>query len=383
MAIQTVSGKSSKEIAENLAIIFYENAADRDLKGGNPKLERDLIRESGLLKVLIPKQFGGWGESWTDVVQIVRLFAKYDSSLAHVYGYHFVNLITAHLWGNKEQQEFYFSETAEKNLFWGNAFNPIDMKLYARKEKGNFVLNGVKTFCTGSVDSDYLIVSALYENQDHQQFIAIIPTNRQGITVNEDWDNFGQRQTDSGTITFTNVMVKKEEVLQNGLDSSEFAKLRLNISHFILNHVFLGIMEGALEAAKKYTKTKKRIRTPNNDSVTGDPIIQRHYGEFYVQLEASKLLVEKTDTLFERLWNKGEAITEEERLELNQAVYTAKAFTTNAGLELTSRMFEVMGSRATANQYRFDRYWRNMRTMTLHYSIDNVIQQLGEWVLHK
>ena len=118
--------------------------------GGNPKKERDLIRESGLLKVLIPQEFGGLGGTWTDVVQIVRIFAKYDSSLAHVYGYHFVNLITSYLWGDQKQQEYYYRETAENNLFWGNAFNITDLKLNARKEQDHFVLNGVKTFCTGS-----------------------------------------------------------------------------------------------------------------------------------------------------------------------------------------------------------------------------------------
>lgn len=368
--------------AEELAQKFNENAAKRDLIGGTPKQERDLIRESGLLRVLIPKEFGGLGGTWTDVVKIVRIFSKYDSSLAHVYGYHFVNLITSHLWGNAEQQEYYYRETAKNNWFWGNAFNPIDIQLRAHKEQDHFVLNGVKTFCTGSVDSDYLIVSALHEEQD-KLFITVIPTNREGVKVNEDWDNFGQRQTDSGTLTFTNVIVKEEEVLRNGFDSSEFAKLRINIAHFILNHLFLGIMEGAFEEAKKYTVTKTRPRSPHIESAIDDPSIQRHYGEIYVQLEAARLLVEKTDVIFQRLWDKGETVTEEERNELNHAVYAAKVFTTKAGLDITTRIFEVMGSRSTASHYGFDRFWRNLRTMTLHGSVDIVIQDLGDWILHE
>ena len=243
-------------------------------------------------------------------------------------------------------------------------------------------MNGVKTFCTGSVDSDNLIVSAILEDQE-SLFVANIPTNRDGVTVNEDWDNFGQRLTDSGTVTFTNVIVKEEEVLQNGFNANEFAKLRINISHFILNHLFLGIMEGAFEEAKKYTSTKTRPRSPHVESAIDDPSIQRHYGEFYVQIEAARLLVDKTDEIFQRLWDKGVAVTEEERKELDYAVYAAKAFTTKAGLEITSRIFEVMGSRSTASHYGFDRFWRNMRTMTLHVPVDTVIQNLGDWVLHE
>lgn len=382
MTSLTIKGKSSIEIAEDLAKKFKENAAERDRKGGTPKAERDLIRESGLLKVLIPKEFGGWGGTWTDVVQIVRIFARYDSSLAHVYGYHFVNLITSHLWGNEKQQEYYYQETVNNNWFWGNAFNPVDIKLRAKREQDHFVLNGVKTFCTGSVDSDHLIVSALLE-EDGSLFVTNIPTNRIGVRVNENWDNLGQRLTDSGTVTFTNVIVDENEVLQNGFDANEFAKLRINISHFILNHLFLGIMEGAFEEAKNYTSTKTRPRSSYVESAIDDPSIQRHYGEFYIQIEAARLLVEKTDKIFEALWDKGVAVTEEERRELDYAVYAAKAFTTKAGLDITSRIFEVMGSRSTASHYGFDRFWRNMRTMTLHVPVDTVIQDLGDWVLHE
>lgn len=382
MTIYTFAKKTSIQIVEELAEKFAENAAIRDIKGGTPHAERDLIRKSGLLKVLIPEEFGGWGGTWTEVVTIVKIFAKYDSSLAHVYGYHFVNLITAHLWGDKKQQEYYYRETAKNNWFWGNAFNSVDIKLVANKEQGHFVLNGVKTFCTGSVDSDNLIVSARFEGQE-DLLIAIVPTNREGVKVNDDWDHFGQRQTDSGTVTFSNVIVKENEVLQNGFDANEFTKLRINISHFILNHLFLGIMEGAFAEAKKYTTSKTRPRSFFTESAIDDASIQRHYGEFYVQIEAARLLVEKTDVIFQRLWDKAESISEEERKELDFAVYAAKAFTTKAGLDLTSRIFEVMGSRSTASHYGFDRYWRNMRTMTLHVPVDRVIEDLGNWVLHE
>lgn len=370
------------QVAEKLALQFHQNAAERDAEGSTPKAERDLIRKSGLLKTLIPKEFGGLGGTWTDVVEIVRIFAKYDSSLAHVFGYHFVNLFTPYLWGNREQQARYFAETAENNLFWGNAFNPVEIKLHAKKEQDYYVLNGVKTFCTGSVDSDYLIVSAKDEEAE-SLFIAIIPTKRVGIVVNEDWANFGQRQTDSGTINFTNVVVHEDEILKNAFDANEFAKLRLHISHFILNHLFLGIMEGAFEEAKRYTTSQTRPRTPNIEKAIDDPSIQQHYGEFYAQIEAARLLVKNTDVIFEKLWQKGDAITAEERRELDYAVYSTKVFTTRAGLDITSRIFEVMGSRSTAGHYGFDRFWRNIRTMTLHVSVDAVSRELGEWILHE
>ncbi|NGY75574.1 hypothetical protein F6Y02_01775 [Bacillus megaterium] len=77
-----------------------------------------------------------------------------------------------------------------------------------QKEFKHFVKRK-KTFCSGSADSDYLIVSSIFEETEIP-LIAVIPTNRQGIEVNGDWDHFGQRQTDSGSITFKMCLFTKK-----------------------------------------------------------------------------------------------------------------------------------------------------------------------------
>lgn len=378
----TLAVENIEEIATTLAAKFKETAVARDQAGGNAKIERDLIRESGLLKLLIPTEYGGLGGDWAEILHLVRIFARVDSSLAHVFGYHFVNLTTPHLCGSEEQKIRYYTETVQGNLFWGNAFNPVDIKLTATKYADHYIFHGKKTFCSGSVDSDYLLASALIDGRE-EPLLAIIPTKRIGIEVKEDWDNFGQRQTDSGTVEFHAVRVELNEVLENGFNHNEFSRLRLNISSFILNHLYLGIVEGAFEAARTYALTETRARSPIYTSATDDPIIQKHFGEFFAQVEAAKLVVAHSDELFQKLWHKGSDIQPHEREELDYATNVAKIVTTKVGLDVTSRMFEVMGSRATANRYGFDRYWRNLRTMTLHVPVDTTLQELGRRVLQR
>ena len=92
-------------------------------------------------------------------------------------------------------------------------------------------------------------------------------------------------------------------------------------------------------------------------------------------------MVEHSDELFQQLWDKGNEITPEERKKLDRATNIAKVVTTKVGLDVTSRIFEVLSSRATANRYGFDRYWRNLRTMTLHVPVDVAIQELGKNIL--
>jgi alkylation response protein AidB-like acyl-CoA dehydrogenase len=59
-----------------------ERVYERDKQGGTPKAERERLRESGLLKLIIPKEYGGLGERWTTVLQITRTFAEVDSSIS-------------------------------------------------------------------------------------------------------------------------------------------------------------------------------------------------------------------------------------------------------------------------------------------------------------
>jgi alkylation response protein AidB-like acyl-CoA dehydrogenase len=51
-------------------------------------------------------------------------------------------------------------------------------------------------------------------------------------------------------------------------------------------------------------------------------------------------------------------------------------------LDVTSKVFEVMGARATSARYRFDRFWRNARTLTLHDPLDYKVREVGDYALN-
>ena len=91
------SVKDPIQIAQQLAQNFANTAAERDKQGGNPKAERDLIRQSGLLGLSIPQAFGGQGENWKTIFKTIQTIAQVDSSLAHVYGFHHLLIATVHL----------------------------------------------------------------------------------------------------------------------------------------------------------------------------------------------------------------------------------------------------------------------------------------------
>ncbi len=172
-------------------------------------------------------------------------------------------------------------------------------------------------------------------------------------------------------------------LLDPGPLSTPFACLRPLIAQLHFANVFLGIAEGAFEEARKYTLEETRpwfrSTSPHNNQ---DPYILSHYGDFWVALQSTRLLVERAGSVLDTAWAKGSALTGEERGEVAIAIATAKVSASRNGLELCSKVFEVTGARATHASVALDRHWRNLRTQSLHDPLDYKLQELGDWALN-
>jgi alkylation response protein AidB-like acyl-CoA dehydrogenase len=370
--------------AAALAAEFRADAAERDLAAGTPWRQRERIRASGLLKLIIPTEFGGLGADWLTTLRSIRAIATADGSLAHLYGYHHLGVVTAHLLGTREQRAVWYEQTARDNLFWGNALNPLDPRTtLARADGDNARLSGAKSFCTGAQGSDLLLVSAT-EPSNPQLQVAVLPTRRDGISVNDDWANMGQRQTDSGSITFANVCVHDHELLgPPGAGGSVWATLRPCVTQSILSNIFLGIAQGAFDEAVGYTRAMdKPFFGSTAERATQDQYTLLHYGEMHAQLAATTCLLDATAVHLQQAWEREDELTPQERGACSAAVSTGKVAAARVSLDITSRIFEVMGARATAERYRFDRFWRNVRTLTLHDPLDYKAREVGDWVLN-
>ncbi|AXY58788.1 acyl-CoA dehydrogenase family protein [Acinetobacter sp. WCHAc010052] len=373
--------RSPLEVAQRLAEQFAQTAAERDKTGGNPKYERDLIRRSGLLGLSIPTQYGGQGADWKTIFQTIRTIAQVDSSLAHVYGFHHLLIATVQLFSQPEQYAKWFEDTAKNNLFWGNTLNPLDKRTTATQISENeYIFQGDKSFCSGSIDSDILLCSGF--NEAGKLLIGVIPTAREGVSFLGDWNNMGQRQTDSGTSHFEQVKISKDELLLNpGPLSTPYSSIRPLIAQLIFVHLFLGVAEGAFELAKETVQSQKAWSKSLAENAVNDLFTQKHFAEFYVQLESVRLLANKAVESLQEAWNMGEDLTAEQRGQVSVAIATAKIAATNTSLFVTQNIFQVMGARATTAKLNLDRFWRNVRTQTLHDPIDYKYQEVGEWVL--
>ncbi|QZZ21555.1 acyl-CoA dehydrogenase family protein [Leptothermofonsia sichuanensis E412] len=374
--------KDYQAIAAALSRDLAASAIERDLKAGIPEEEVRKFKESGLLLLTIPKQYGGIGAGWLDAGKVIQELSKADGSIGQLYCNHLALVLIGEVVGTAAQSEFFYQTSAQNNLFWGNAINTRDTRLKIEPTGDHFRVNGIKTFGTGTVVADMRVFSAMQDGVDLPIFF-VIPKQREGVIYNHDWENMGQRRTASGSFTFNNVIVYQDEIVgPSPVPDSFFLAMPSLIAQLGKTYVYLGIAEGALESAREYILTVARPwMNAGVDRASQDPYILRQYGELWGELQAAIALADRAAETIQAAWDKGFELTAEDRGEAAIAVATAKAIAIKAGTTITNRIFEVMGARATASRYGFDRYWRDLPTFSLHDPVDYKLKSIGQWVL--
>ena len=193
----------------------------------------------------------------------------------------------------------------------------------------------------------------------------------------------GQRQTDSGSVSFDAVPVQDVEILADpGPLGSTFATLRPLIAQLSLSNVYLGIAEGALATARSATRQRGRAWFSSGvELVVDDPYVLATLGDLFAQIEAARHLTDAASTALDRVWLRGENLTADERGECAVAIAAAKIITTRVGLDVATRIFDATGARATSARFGLDRFWRDLRTHTLHDPVDYKLRDVGRWWL--
>ncbi|MBT2271630.1 acyl-CoA dehydrogenase family protein, partial [Rhodococcus qingshengii] len=107
--------------AREVSNILAADALARDRAGEPPFREVQLLKDSGLVTLLGPVEFGGGGQRWETAYKVVREIARADGSIGQLLGYHYLWAWAARLVGTDPQisavEELYTSN----RFFFGGA----------------------------------------------------------------------------------------------------------------------------------------------------------------------------------------------------------------------------------------------------------------------
>ncbi|SDT85780.1 Acyl-CoA dehydrogenase [Verrucomicrobium sp. GAS474] len=374
------------DLARELSAEWRQTAVQRERKGRLPVAELRQLRETGLVNLLIPKRFGGLGATFGEAARVVVELSKGDPGLGALLAFHLYASSVPRLYDPEGGAERIERASAENRWLWGNAHQPSRVKDFtaAPLPNGSFVLNGRKEWSTGFSLAD--VSTVLARRTDRNELLwALVPPTREGLLFHDDWDHLGLRLAETQTIDFDHVEVKPHEVIPSTLGEPVlgFPPLYVALTSLFWGANHIGAALGALEQAREYTLSTTRARRGSgSDSAAKDPYILADYGDFWIQLEAAQALLEKTAAGIQDAFDRRGSVSVREVGEVGVRASALRAFATQAGLDVTSRIYDVTGARATANRHGFDRYWRDIRTLSLHNPVIYLVKGVGDYALN-
>ncbi|GFE13830.1 FMNH2-dependent monooxygenase [Streptomyces glebosus] len=370
--------------AADVATVLATDAAARDQAGATPYAEVQLLKDSGLVTLLGPTEHGGAGQDWTTAYRVVREVSKADGSIGQLLGYHYLWNWAARLVGTREQWEHVEAEAARNRWFFGGAVNPRDADVVVTEDGDDLVFTGRKTFSTGSRISDVTVLEGVFEGTEQHVF-AIVPSDSAGLTFHDDWDNIGQRLTESGGVTLDGVRAPWSSAagyVDKKFRPRIYNTLNVPTIQLVFVSFYLGIAAGALQTAATYTREKTRPWLHGgHERAVDEPYVIDLYGDLTAKLWAVEALTDAVAAEGQALHDDPDAVTEQTRGDFEVRVAAVKARATEVALEISSRIFEVTGARSTASAEGLDRFWRNVRTHTLHDPVSYKRREVGRWVL--
>lgn len=375
-------------VAREVAAELAPEAPEREAAGKPPVFEVERFREVGLLGLLGPEDAGGHGRSYALALQVVRQLAQVDSGLARLLAYHYAwsHRLGTDLLSGERYRDFERRVTESRWLV-GSTGSPLDADLeVTRTASGALRISGTKFFCTGARVADRIICFAS-DPDSGERLVIELDARRPGITFLEDWDILGERLSASNGLSFDGYEAAPEDVLGTlGLDEEARPPHRtLSILSFqlIFVHLLLGTAEGALLAARDYTRTRTRPWIHASvDRATEDPHILATYGELVANVQALGALAERAERAAATALSRGTALAPQERAQAATLGAAAKAVATRVALDTTSRVFETTGARSAKRSVGLDRFWRNARTETLHSPVAYKLEEVGDYFLN-
>lgn len=369
--------RSRDEILSGLPAItekIAEGAAERELAGRLPHELFDLLRASGLTALRIPQNLGGPGGSLSDQVEVTCALAAADSGIAHALRGHFGFLEAIALEPESETSRRFAPEVLAGKLFGGAHMEvgtprPNMIRTTLRKDADHYRLTGQKYYATGAIYADYTSFSAV--DEDGNPTGVMVPANRDGVSILDDWDGMGQRLSASGSVHLENVRIEPHELNLLRTGGSPYAR-RHNAARAQLHLMAMvaGIVRNVLADAVHYVQDQARsAKHSASETARGDHFVQLAVGEIAATSHTIDTLIAETARKLDASAAAilaGAPDVDDVVLAAQLANSKGQVLIGKLALQAAQQLFDTGGGSATSRKRNFDRHWRNIRTLCNH-----------------
>ncbi|AEV83315.1 acyl-CoA dehydrogenase [Actinoplanes sp. SE50] len=333
------------------------------------------LAELGLFGIEVPEEFGGAGiDSFkfaaVQYEETARAGVSFGGSGVHVALClpYLLNLATP------EQKQRWLPSFVSGDMMFaiamtepGTGSDLAGMSTTAKltEDGRHYVLNGAKTFITGGVLADRVIVCARTSppKPDDRRFgisLLVVDTKLPGYSVGRKLDKLGLKTSDTAELAFQDVLVPVEDLL--GEENKGFSYLGQNLPQERLGIAYGAYAQAAaaVEFAKKYTQERK---------VFGQTVSSFQNTKF--ELAACQAEVDAAQAVADRAL---EALDAGELTAAEAA--SAKLFCTEVAHRVIDRCLQLHGGYGFINEYPIARLYADNRVNRIYGGTSEVMKMI-------
>lgn len=325
----------------------------------------DSIFELGIMGVEIPEEYGGAGATFFMSILVVEELARIDPSVAVLVDVQNTLVNNALLrWGSEDQKKRYFPKLASE---WvgayalseaGSGSDAFALACRAEDKGDHYLLTGRKLWITNAHEAELYIVMATTDSSKGYRGITsfLVERSMPGFTVGKKEDKLGIRASSTCELILEGVKVPKENVLGEVGKGYKIAIETLNEGRIGIGSQMVGLAQGALELATRYSQEREQFGKP----IAEFQGIQFLVAEMATQVEASRLLTYNAA----RLRDVGAGFVKEAAM--------AKLFASQAAEFVASKAVEIYGGYGFTREYPVEKYFRDQKVGQIYEGTSNM-----------
>ncbi len=341
-----VRGFSESEVRPRVGKMDQDGSYDPDLL--------KLLFEMGLMGVDIPEELGGAGGTFFQSILAVEEVSRVDAAvgvMVDVQNTLFNNAIAR--WSTADQKKKFLSRVATDTVGAyalseaGSGSDAFALKLKAEKDGDHWVLNGSKLFITNAGEAGLFLTFATIDTGKGYKGITAFVVERDdpGFSVGKRESKLGIRASSTCELVYDNCRIPADRLVGEVGKGYKIAIETLNEGRIGIGAQMVGVGQGALEAACRYTKEREQFGRP----IAGFQAVQHQLARSATELEAARLLVYNAA----RLRDAGLPFAKEAAM--------AKIYSSEATEHITSAAVELFGGYGYTSEYPVEKYYRDAK----------------------
>jgi alkylation response protein AidB-like acyl-CoA dehydrogenase len=348
-------------------------ASELEAKNEYPTELVNELAELGMFGITVSEEFGGSNVDYVSYGLIFEELARGWMALASLVYTTSSGGYLIDTFGTQEQKERFLPELVEGKRMSGIALTEPstgtdlkEIKLTARKDGDNYILNGSKIFITHARHADPLV--ALVKTDPTAEpahrggmSLFLIEQGTPGFSFGSDYDKLGHRGLELCELIFEDAIVPSSNLL-GGKEGEGFYQMMaaLDRGRIYMAAAATGITQASLERSIEYSQQRETFGKPIGEHQA----IQLKLANMATAIEASRLLYINA------------ALNTEANGRASIESGMAKVFATDMSVEMTYEAIKIHGGYGYIKEFPLERFFRDAALMPIGEGTNEMLRTL-------